>query len=180
MTEGGVSPIPREARPYQGHRAGLVTRVVAATVDALVVGAMLLIGYAGLAGLVFLVDPRNFSFPDPSLLLSMTAAFVVLVLYLAASWSVTGRTYGCHVMGLRVVSRRGRRLRPDVALLRAFLCAVFPIGLLWCAGSRANRSVQDVLLRTSVIYDWQPRSPWPGPPLGRAFDVDEHDGGEAA
>lgn len=163
MTEGAVSPIPREARPYQGHRAGLVTRMVAATVDALVVGALLLIGYGALAGLVFFLDPRNFSFPDTSLLLSLTAGFVVLVLYLTASWSITGRTYGCHVMGLRVVGRRGGRLGPATALVRAIMCAFFPIGLLWCAGSRANRSVQDVLLRTSVIYDWAPRSPWPSP-----------------
>ena len=29
------------------------------------------------------------------------------------------------------------------------------IGLLWVALSRENRSVQDLVLRTSVVYDWQ-------------------------
>jgi uncharacterized RDD family membrane protein YckC len=158
MTEGGVSPIPREARPYQGHRAGVVTRLAAATIDALVVGATLVAGYVGFAGLVFLVDPLAFSLPDSSLILSLTAGFVVLVLYLTAAWSVSGRTYGCLVMGLRVVDRRGRLLGLPGALVRALSCAVFPIGLLWCAVSRGNRSVQDVLLRTSVVYDWQPRA----------------------
>jgi ribose/xylose/arabinose/galactoside ABC-type transport system permease subunit len=33
----------------------------------------------------------------------------------------------------------------------------FPIGLLWCGVSASRRSVQDVVLRTSVIYDWRPR-----------------------
>jgi hypothetical protein len=46
------------------------------------------------------------------------------------------------------------------ALLRAAFCVFFPIGLLWCAGSRANRSVQDVVLRSSVVYDWSPSLSW--------------------
>ena len=76
------------------------------------------------------------------------------------AWSSTGRTYGHHMMGLRVVGPHGDRLSPPRALLRAVLCVGFPIGLLWCAVSRSRRSVQDVLVRTSVIYDWQPH---PGP-----------------
>jgi hypothetical protein len=47
------------------------------------------------------------------------------------------------------------------ALLRAALNVVFPLGLAWVAISRQNRSVQDVALGTSVIYDWtvRPRVP---------------------
>jgi uncharacterized RDD family membrane protein YckC len=61
-------------------------------------------------------------------------------------------------MGLRVVGREGENLRLVGALLRALCCSVFPVGLLWAAVNQENRSVQDVLLRTSVVYDWQPRS----------------------
>ncbi len=157
MTEGGVSPVPRKARPYQGQRAGLVTRIVASTIDGLVVVATLLVGYAAVAGVLFLLDPRGFTVPDGSLILSLSAAFVVLVVYLTAAWSIGGRTYGCLVMGLRVVNHRGETLHLVPALVRALACAVFPIGLLWCAVSKENRSLQDLLLRTSVVYDWQPR-----------------------
>ena len=73
------------------------------------------------------------------------------------TWSISGRTYGDVVMGLRVVNFRGHRLHVVGALVRAVACAAFPIGLLWVAVSRENRSVQDMVLRTSVIYDWQPR-----------------------
>ncbi len=45
---GGVSPLPREARPYQGHTAGVVTRLVAAFIDSLIVGVILLCGYVGI------------------------------------------------------------------------------------------------------------------------------------
>ncbi len=158
MTEGGFSPVPREARPYQGQRAGLVTRMVAAVIDGVVVGLVLLVGYAAFAVLLFMVDPRNFTFPEVQLLFSLTAAFLVLVVYLTIAWWISGRSYGCLVMGLRVVGYRGENLRLFGALVRALFCAVFPIGLLWVAASRQNRSVQDTFLRTSVIYDWQPRN----------------------
>ena len=49
MAERGVSPLPREARPYQGRRAGLVTRMAAAALDGVVVSLLLLIGYAAVA-----------------------------------------------------------------------------------------------------------------------------------
>lgn len=156
MHENGLSPLPREARPYQGRRAGVVTRMVAALIDGAVVVLVLVAGYAGLAGLLFMVDPRNFQFPDTTLLRSFAAGFAVSVLYLTVAWSISGRTYGDLVMGLRVVSFRGQKLRVVSALVRAVFCTMFPIGLLWCAVSPANRSVQDVVLRTSVVYDWTP------------------------
>ncbi|HEU4947666.1 MAG TPA: RDD family protein [Kribbella sp.] len=158
MSEGGISPVPREARPYQGQRAGAVSRLAAAVIDALLVALVLLAGYAGVAGFLFLIDPRGFSFPELGLIFSLTAAFIVLVVYLTVSWWITGRSYGGLVMGLRVVGRGGEDLRFIGALVRALLCAVAPIGLLWVAVSPENRSLQDVLLRTAVIYDWQPRS----------------------
>jgi len=133
-----------------------VTRLVAAVIDGVVVMLVLLAGYVAWAGLLFLIDPRDFTFPDASLFMSLAAGFVVVVVYLTASWWISGRSYGCLVMGLRVLSYRGERLRLPGALVRAVFCAVFPIGLLWVAVSSENRSAQDLLLRTSVIYDWQP------------------------
>ncbi len=156
MHENGLSPLPREARPFQGRRAGVVTRMVAALIDGAVVVLVLVAGYAALAGLLFMLDPRSFEFPDTNLLLSFAAGFGVSVLYLTVAWSISGRTYGDLVMGLRVVSFRGRKLRVVGAFVRAVFCTAFPIGLLWCAVSPANRSVQDVVLRTSVVYDWTP------------------------
>lgn len=161
MSEGGVSPVPRDARPYQGRRAGLVTRFVAALVDGAVVWLVLLGGYLGMAIVIFVIDPRGFTFPEPQLLVSLSAGFAVAVVYLTLSWWGGGRTYGCLVMGLRVVSHRGDAMRLSGALVRALLCVGFPIGLLWVALSPENRSLADLLLRTSVVYDWQPRGSSP-------------------
>jgi uncharacterized RDD family membrane protein YckC len=136
-------------------RAGVVTRVSANAVDLLVVIAMLAGLYAGWAAVLFLLRGEAFRFPTPSFAAAYLAGSVLLGLYLAAAWTTTGRTYGNHLLGLRVVNRRGERVRLVGAVVRAAACVVFPIGLFWCAVSRENRSVQDVLLRTSVIYDWE-------------------------
>jgi uncharacterized RDD family membrane protein YckC len=169
---GTISPIPREARPFQGQRAGLVTRVLANTVDALLVGLITLGIWGGVAVARFFFHPRSFTMPQLSLLWQTTCVLTLLVGYLAIGWAVSGRTYGCHLMGLRVVNFRGGRLRPVTSLLRAVFCVFFPIGLLWCAASRQNRSLQDTVLRSSVIYDWSPRAPWrqvrPLPPVTEA------------
>jgi uncharacterized RDD family membrane protein YckC len=133
---------------------------VAAVVDGLVVAVFLLGCYLGINGFRFLLDPRGFSFSTINLAVALMLGFVAATLYLAAGWAYNGRSYGSHVMGLRVVNYKGVRLRPVTALLRAAFCVFFPIGLLWCAGSRANRSVQDVVLRSSVVYDWSPSLSW--------------------
>jgi uncharacterized RDD family membrane protein YckC len=156
-----LSAIPPAARVLQGRRAGLVTRLLANTVDFGVVAGIVAGGYATVAALRFLWNSRTFTFPAPGFGVLVVAGGVVMVLYLTACWTASGRTYGDHLLGLRVVDRRDRPLRLVAALLRAVLCVLFPIGLFWIALSRENRSVQDVLLRSSVVYDWS-RTPLGG------------------
>jgi uncharacterized RDD family membrane protein YckC len=133
----------------------VVTRLAAAVLDAVVVVAILLCGYGMAAMLAFMVDPLRFSVPQLSWVLNLSAALALAVVYLAAGWSAGGRTCGMSIMGLRVVGPGGRRLRLGGATARALACVVFPVGLLWSAANARNRSVQDVLLRTEVIYDWR-------------------------
>ena len=137
--------IPQLARPYQGKPAGLISRFLASGVDLMIVVAVLVAMYAGWATLKFLLRPAKFQFPEPSILLIVVAGFAVLTLYLTLGWTMTGRTYGDHLMGLRVVDQAGGTLHLPRALLRALLCAVFPIGLIWTAFSTRSLSVQDLL-----------------------------------
>jgi uncharacterized RDD family membrane protein YckC len=158
-----VDPIPREARPFQGHRAGLVTRIAAAAIDFGIIIIALGVCYLGVSAFLFLLDPRNFAAPAPSPLVMYGAGGLLLTVYLAVSWRGSGRTYGNHVMGLRVVNHKGQRVHPLVSLARAALYVIFPFGLLWVLVSGHNRSLQDLIVRTSVIYDWDVR-PLPHPP----------------
>ena len=150
-----LSVVPVQAQPAQGHPAGLVTRSIAAAVDGLVVAVVLVATWIGWNALRFLLNPRDFAFADTRVLLGFAAGWALSVLYLTAAWALTGRTYGCHVMGLRVVDRRGGRLRLWVSLLRAVLYTTVPIGLLWSARGGAHASLQDVVVGSRVVYAWQ-------------------------
>ena len=134
----------------------MVTRVAADALDFVVLLVILAVLYVGYATFLFLIDPRNFSFPTVTLCAALLIGGAFLIVYLTIGWWLTGRTYGKHVMGLRVVNIAGRRMHLVGAFLRAAFCVVFPMGLFWVLISRANRSVQDVALRTSVVYDWSP------------------------
>lgn len=151
----GVSSIPKPARPYQGRPAGLVTRSAAAAVDLIAVIVATIVGYFAVSGAIFVVRPWHFHFPHLPFLLGLTCTLLLLVLYLAIAWSVTGRSYGAKVMGLRVIDRRGHRPRMLIALVRAILSVSVPLGLLWCLVSRERHSMQDALCGTSVVYDWR-------------------------
>ena len=159
MTDHELSHLPKEARAFQGQPAGVVSRLLVNAVDALVVVAVLVAIYLGVNGLLFFLDPRSFHFHEPIPLATVSSALVVSAVYLGGAWAIFERTYGAHVMGLRVVGRGGRRIRPLVAVARAAFSVVFPVGLLWCVVNPHSRSVQDIVLRTSVIYDWRPRTP---------------------
>jgi hypothetical protein len=156
VTGPEISAVPREARPYQGTTAGFVTRFVANVIDTVVVVVMLGACYVGLASVKFLLDPRAFEFPDVSFLASLTVALFLATVYLWLAWWLAGRTYGGHVMGIRVTGRRRPKLGPLRALARAAFCTLFPIGFFWCLISPHRRSIQDAVLFSSVVYDWLP------------------------
>jgi uncharacterized RDD family membrane protein YckC len=146
--------VPEEAQRYQGRPAGIATRAVANTIDFVVVLLLLTAVYHAVSAAKFLWSPRGFEFPSPSLLLCLWLGGTLACVFFAGSWATTGRTYGDHVLGLRVVDRSRHRLHWGLATVRAIGCVVFPIGLLWVVVDRRNRSVQDLLLRTRVVYDW--------------------------
>jgi uncharacterized RDD family membrane protein YckC len=134
--------------------AGIVSRGVAAAIDAVVVivivGSIYLFFY--LLGLLF--STGTFNAPNPNIVLSGIASYSIAVIYMTTCWMVSGRTVGSVAMGLEVVSRDGSRLGPSRSLLRALFYAFFPIGLAWVAVHRRRLSVQDMVLRTRVVYAW--------------------------
>ena len=109
--------------------------------------------YLGVAGARFVWSPVSFTWPQPSTVVSIQIAGLLATVYLTTAWVTTGRTYGAALMGLRVLSTRGRKLGWALALVRALTCVVFPVGLLWSAVSRNRCSLQDLVLRSVVVYD---------------------------
>lgn len=142
------------AAELHGKTAGVVTRTLAGSIDYMLVVAIVLSGYLAITALRFVTNPVGFSWPRTSWLLLILTAGALLVLYLTLSWSATGKPLGGSIMGTKVVNRHGGQLGLLLALLRALIVVVFPIGLLWCAINPAGRSLQDIALRTRVIYDY--------------------------
>lgn len=133
--------------------AGIVSRGLAALVDMLVVLVTMGLLYLGLALTTLLVNPTSFRFPAPNLIFSTAVTAVVSALYLTACWTLSGRTLGAILLGIRVTARSAERLGVAVAIVRAVACVLFPIGLGWVAVDRQRRSIQDIVLGSRVIYD---------------------------
>jgi uncharacterized RDD family membrane protein YckC len=134
----------------------MVTRTIAGVVDAVVVLLVVTVGLLSVNGLSFVLDPQGFRVMGASQEVLVQVALGTAIIYLAGTWTVMGRSYGCRLMGLRIVDRRGRSPRLTRALLRATFCVLFPLGLLWCVVGRSRKSVQDLVLGTTVVYDWMP------------------------
>ncbi|MFE6157900.1 RDD family protein [Streptomyces sp. NPDC056486] len=141
---GGPAPDP----------AGIVSRGIAAVLDALVLAVIGFAIQAGVGGVRLLVTGPPFHFPNPSVWLSGASGWTLAVLYLACSWAAIGRTAGDRLMGLRVTDRAGRLLGWPRSLVRAALCVTFPLGLCWIPLSRRRASVQDLVVLSAVRYDW--------------------------
>ncbi|MGY1618233.1 RDD family protein [Geodermatophilus sp. SYSU D00691] len=142
---------PRAA--VRGTRAGLVTRALANVADLVVVALVVGVGYLAVAAARYLLGPTRFAFPVASPATLLLIGLGVHAVYFAVTWAVVGGTYGDRLLGLRVTDDRGERLGWARCAVRAVVCVVFPVGLLWVLVSAENRSVQDLVLRTSVVYD---------------------------
>ncbi len=92
-------------------------------------------------------------------------------LYFWVSTSITGRTIGKWLVGLRIVQRDGSPLTGRAALVRvltfplSFL--VFGLGFLGVVIGAERRAWHDVFARTVVVYDWGDRPAEMPAPLTR-------------
>jgi uncharacterized RDD family membrane protein YckC len=136
--------------------AGVVTRSLAAGIDVVAVVLLAVLLDLTAAGVRFVWSPVNFRWPRPETEVIVLVLLGVAVLYLTVAWATTGRTYGGRLLGLRVLSVRGELLGWIRSFLRALASVLWPVGLLWSGVSRSRSSVQDLVLRTIVVYDAHP------------------------
>jgi hypothetical protein len=137
--------------------AGVVTRLLAAAVDAVAVVLLTVLIDLTFAGVRFVWSPVDFRWPRTETETAVVVLLGVAVLYLTVAWATTGRTYGGRLLGLRVLSGRRRVLLGWTrAFLRAVACVLWPVGLLWSGVSRTRSSLQDIVFRSVVVYDAHP------------------------
>ena len=158
---GAVIPAPGSAVS----RAGLLSRVVADLIDTLVVVLLGLLLLLAIESVQFLWV-GTFDLDFTNMIPVRAGAVVLLLAYLTYGWGLDGRTVGKLLMGLRVLDEDGSDLSYRRAFVRAVLCVLFPVGLLWSAVSRKADSVQDLIVSTAVVHDWG-RDPTPERPARR-------------
>jgi uncharacterized RDD family membrane protein YckC len=150
-----------EAVSQQGHYAGALTRLVAFVCDWLTAGALFTIGVAFLRFVVETISLHHFSPGHYPVVLG--AAFAVwLFVWFAYPWSISGKSFGMAVLGLRVVRADGSPLDPKHAALRTITLPLgfltLGIGFLGILFGREHRALYDRIAGTAVVYDWDARA----------------------
>ncbi len=148
---------PRAARPVY---AGAVTRLLAITLDALILNSILLVVSAVVAALINNVLNPIFDPSDETkyagLALGLTAWLIAAGFYLAGFWTLAERTPGMSFFGLRIFTESGGRVPPgkDLRRLFGFYLAVitFGIGFLGVLTGERRRGWPDRLGQTIVLY----------------------------
>ena len=146
--------------------AGIVTRVLAALIDGVVVAALTGAVFGAVVAGMFVVNPVSFRWPHGLLAEASLVTVGVAIGYLTVGWATAGRTVGGAVLGVRVVANGGGRIGWTRSACRALLCVLVPLGLLWVAVSARRRSVQDLVVRSTVLYDAR-KVPAPRAPAAR-------------
>lgn len=136
----------------QAGYAGPVSRSVAYLLDALLVST-LATGTAAVAGLVAeAIGPWARDLAHMFVAAYVVVLPLIFAIYLGSFWWLAGRTPGMAVLGMRVVTVRGDRVRWPAALIRALVLAYFPIGAVWALVDRRHQGLHDKLARTTVIH----------------------------
>lgn len=145
--------LPEAARLFQGERAGFPTRLTACIIDLALIAAVMFVIWLGIS-IVQLIFSPGVDVQPPTIGQLVVWGYLLAIVYWTGAWATSGRSLGAWAMGVRVVNRKGEKLSWPMSFLRAIFCVTFPIGLVWALFSKRNRSLQDIALRTIVIYDW--------------------------
>jgi uncharacterized RDD family membrane protein YckC len=152
------------------HYAGFVSRLIAFTLDLIIIGLVtflfaafleLIINFFNLDTVVTDQIGGRFITTLQQLVLLAGTLFSALfgLAYFLFFWVMTGFTPGKGLLGLRIVRTDGRRVKIGAAVLRFigyWLSAlVLFLGFVWIIVDRRQQGWHDKLGRTVVIYDWR-------------------------
>lgn len=163
----------------RGYYAGFITRLISLIIDLviIVVGALLfnltlrlVLNFFGLSDLAVAVFDRTGASTESysgwlvtllrwvtTVLTSATFLFIYLVFF----WTVTGKTPGKAILGLRVVQEHEANVSFKWAVVRAvgYYVSLLPLGLgfFWILIDDQRRGWHDKMAHTYVLYDWDAR-----------------------
>lgn len=160
MTQPSNAVVQDEAVSQQGHYAGAATRFVAFVVDQTVLTTAFAMGSALTAWIIAVVTADELQW-EPATLVSGIAYLFWWFLYWAYPWSVSGKTAGMALLGIRVVRSDGSSTGPRQGVLRALALPLsfmtLGIGFLPIIFGRHRRALHDRIAGTAVVYSWDAR-----------------------
>jgi uncharacterized RDD family membrane protein YckC len=153
-------PKPEETT-RQGHYAGAISRLAAIFVDVIIAWWTLLLILAGINAAISLVAGHGIKWSS----FQVAGAIIVVLwypLYFAYQWSLSGKTLGMALFGLRVVTAEGGVITARQALVRTLMLPVsiicFGLGLVGIVLRTDHRAWHDRAAKTCVVYDWDARA----------------------
>jgi uncharacterized RDD family membrane protein YckC len=133
----------------QGNYAGGVTRIVAFAADAGASWGIFTLSVAAITFAFHLLTGRQVSLSHGTFAALLVAvSFVVWeFVYFAYQWSLSGKTIGMALLGIRVVATEGEL---------SFL--LFGLGFIGILFNKDRHALHDRLARTVVVYSWDARA----------------------
>ncbi len=147
---------PSRPRTQYGEYAGFVTRLIAMIIDLLLLSVFVTL-VAVLGNFLTQVLPLDRGAKLVIAISSIVVDVGVIIGYFVVLLTFAGQTIGKRVMGVRVVSADGGRIKPGQAG-RRLLGSILSLPLFWgyliALGDDKRRAFHDRLAGTLVIYSW--------------------------
>lgn len=144
----------------QGHYAGAATRLAAFAIDQSIATGVFALGSAVFVQIVALVTSDALKW-DPNNLLTGLLLLLWLFVYYSYPWSVSGKTPGMALLGIRVVRSDGAPASARNAVLRTLALPLsfltLGIGFLPIVFGRHRQALHDRIADTAVVYSWDAR-----------------------
>lgn len=150
-----------DAISQQGHYAGAATRLAAFAIDQGAATAIFAVASAVLTWAITLVTAGEVHW-EPATWITGVTYVVWLFLYYAYPWSVSGKTLGMALVGIRVVRADGSSAGARNAVVRTLALPLsfltLGLGFLPIVVGRERRALHDVIAGTAVVYAWDARA----------------------
>jgi uncharacterized RDD family membrane protein YckC len=156
---GAAAVEPAQGR--QGQYAGAVSRLVAFGADVGASWGLFTLGAAALTFTIGLVSGAEFSVTNHQIV-SLVVAAIWEFLYFAYQWTLSGKTIGMAVLGIRVVRTDGSPIGARQAIIRTVTLPlsiiVVGLGFLGILTNRRRYAWHDRFAKTAVVYSWDARA----------------------
>jgi uncharacterized RDD family membrane protein YckC len=162
--QGGSAPRTGSRRAawtsLHGHYAGGASRLAAWIIDLAAATGAFTIALAAVSYGVSVITGQSVSYSTSNWIVA-TIYVLWLFVYLAYPWSLSGKSLGMAVLGIRVVAKDGTHAGWKRAVVRTLalpLSFILFLGLVPILLQKQNRALHDFIAGTAVVYAWDARA----------------------